>query len=164
MGRQKGCLNLPKVSVDSRFWDKVNKGSVDDCWEYLGRLNHDGYGQFDHHNTASVAHRFSWELSFGKIPDGIYVCHKCDNPSCVNPNHLFLGTQKDNMEDMVKKGRGADKRGRKNGKSVVNESIVREIRVLYSNGWSYQKIADNFGVSNGCVNHIINGRHWAWVK
>lgn len=83
-----------------RFWDKVDIKEPDDCWEWQAGFN-GRYGSFNN----GYAHRFSWELHNSKIPDGMYICHTCDNPKCVNPNHLFAGTQKDNMQDMVKKGR-----------------------------------------------------------
>lgn len=75
------------------------------CWEWIGNKSQNGYGQFSSRYFSTLAHRASWEIFVGPIPDGLYICHRCDNKSCVNPEHLFLGTQHDNMLDMVQKGR-----------------------------------------------------------
>jgi hypothetical protein len=83
------------------FWNKVNKTSG--CWIWTA-ANKDGYGRY---SNSGYAHRISWEMHFGKIPAGMFVCHKCDNPPCVNPDHLFLGTNQDNVNDMRAKGRGS---------------------------------------------------------
>lgn len=91
-------------TLEERFWEKVDK--TGDCWEWTGFKNRQGYGQFQvSTKNGQPAHRVSFELANGKIPDGMHVCHKCDNPPCVRPDHLFLGTPSDNMKDMVKKGR-----------------------------------------------------------
>jgi hypothetical protein len=99
----------PVRPIAIRFWEKVDKpGGADACWLWTGTPDVNGYGKlwwFDHTNKGKFAHRISWELHNGPIPDGLFVLHSCDNPPCVNPKHLFLGTQLDNMRDMVAKGR-----------------------------------------------------------
>jgi hypothetical protein len=87
-----------------RFWSKVDK--TGDCWIWKASLTHSGYGQFYHQGGPVRAHRLSYEMEYGPIPNGMYVLHSCDTPACVNPKHLSVGTQKDNLEDMKSKGRG----------------------------------------------------------
>lgn len=87
-----------------RFWSKVNIGAADACWPWLASTKN-GYGQINVGGEISYAHRLSYEFANGEIPSGLFVCHRCDNKSCVNPVHLFLGTQQDNMDDMIAKGR-----------------------------------------------------------
>mgnify|MGYP001614251477 CR=1 FL=1 len=116
------------VPLVDRFWAKVDKhGPVPEhcpelgpCWLWLGALNRDGYGDIartGRRGGRTKSHRYSWELHFGPIPTGKEVCHHCDNPPCPNPRHLFLGTQKDNIRDMLTKGRGGQLRGA-NGRYV----------------------------------------------
>ena len=89
-----------------RFWDKVAIAGPDDCWEWQASFHTTGYGQIKYNRKKWKAHRISWILTNGEIPNTLCVLHKCDNPKCVNPNHLFLGTLKENTQDMLKKNRG----------------------------------------------------------
>lgn len=89
----------------ARFWESVEKGPGDACWEWTGHANRSGYGRVTRRGRDLFAHRYSWELANGPIPDGLIVCHRCDNPPCVRPEHLFLGTHSDNMRDAQRKGR-----------------------------------------------------------
>lgn len=100
-----------KKSLEERFWSKVEKG--DGCWEWAACKNSTGYGRFRVNGHTEFAHRVSWTLAHGPIPDGLFVCHHCDNPSCVRSDHLFIGSHKDNLRDAVKKGRTAT--GDRNG-------------------------------------------------
>lgn len=97
-------------SFEDRFWSKVRKG--DGCWEWTAWINSNGYGEFTKDHKNLKASRVSWILTYGPIPDGLFVCHHCDNPPCVRPDHLFLGTPLDNMRDMIAKGRGAHQKRR----------------------------------------------------
>ena len=150
-----------------RFWIKVNKKGEDECWNWLGHKLPSGHGVFGIYKKRTYAHRFSWELHFGKIPKGLYVCHKCDNGSCVNPKHLFIGTQKENMQDMSKKGRGIHPeekraRGSKNGNSKLTEKEVKEIREKYIPfKITHKKLAQEYNVSEPTIKNILNRKVWA---
>ena len=96
------------------FWKKVKVGKDDECWEWLACKNKKGYGFFRVNWILRRAHRFAWTVTYGKIPEGLFVCHRCDNPGCCNPKHLFLGTNTDNMVDMISKGRASWQKGVQN--------------------------------------------------
>lgn len=139
------------------FWLKVNK--TDGCWNWSACRDKQGYGEFRFKMKKYKAHRFSWKVSFGDIPKGILVCHKCDNPSCVNPQHLFLGTQLDNIRDMVAKGRGFNRSGENNGMHKLSLVQVREIKKLYKSGKYLQKeLSDIFKVGQDHLSRIINNK------
>lgn len=139
-----------KPYVD-RFWEKVTK--TDDCWLWTGAGVR--YGSFRGPDKTTTAHRFSYELHHGPIENGAYVCHTCDNPKCVNPDHLFLGTQSDNLKDMTDKGRRWSK---------IDEEDVRIIRYLYERGVTYQKISEIFPICKTQVGNIIRGEKWGTVE
>lgn len=139
-----------------RFWSKVEKG--EDCWNWQGSGMTNGYGSFSIGRKTLSAHRFSYEIAHGEIPQGLYVCHRCDNRRCVNPKHLFLGTAKDNEADKVRKGRQAY--GEKNGCSKLTWQEVDEIRDLSSQGISQRKIATIYNVSQRAIWQVVNYRKW----
>lgn len=150
-----------------RFWGLVEKGV--DCWMWLGGL-WNGYGYFDgtpvpgNGKFRELAHRLAYTLAVGPIPEGLQVCHKCDVPTCVRPDHLFLGTQADNVADMRAKGRqryGNHKR-EANPNVKLSESDVEEIKRLYP-GTSQTKLAKQFGVAQAHVSRIILGKAWREV-
>jgi hypothetical protein len=89
----------------ARFWAKVDRSDPDGCWPWIGHRIRKGYGIHWAFNRKTVAHRRAYELTYGSIPDGLFVCHHCDNPPCCNPDHLFVGTNSDNMQDCIRKGR-----------------------------------------------------------
>lgn len=113
-------LRNNEINIDQRFWNKVNKQTIDGCWEWIGCKDRLGYGRLMYWGTLTLAHRFSWELHNKKIPKGLNVLHKCDNRKCVNPEHLWLGTHRDNMEDMVKKGRSGNR-------YTISRGVTREV-------------------------------------
>jgi len=133
-----------------KFWERVIKHGGGLCWEWTGSKDDKGYGFF----ADTRAHRFSYQLHFGEIPEGLCVCHECDNPSCCNPDHLFLGTHRDNMRDMVRKGRGKNR----NHVKLTLEQVV-EIRSM-AKKFTRAKIAARFGVCKSNINWIIKGVTW----
>lgn len=147
--------------LEERFWTKVRKGVS--CWEWVGCKDQLGYGQIKSSmNRKNLrAHRLSYELSKGKIPKGMIVCHSCDNPSCVNPEHLWLGTDKDNMEDMVNKGRTPSHSKEKNGNSRLVATDIEKIRSMYKTGeYKKNEIAKLFKISDVHAGRIISGQMW----
>lgn len=144
-----------------KFEEKFVK--TDFCWVWRGTTTTKGYGQFYCKEVGDVlAHRASYVIYKDKIPDGLNALHKCDNPLCVNPDHLFLGTQKDNIVDMIQKGRKVISHifGHKNPKSIFSESQVDEMRLLYSQGNRISEIHKIFGGSYQSVWSIIKGKTW----
>ena len=131
------------------------------CWIWDGCLNPDGYGNVIYKGKIQRAHRVMYELIKGKIPAGIFVLHKCDQPSCVNPDHLFLGTQKDNMADCVIKGRIAG--GSKCGRAKLTENKVREIRELLNAGYKFKVLAEMYSVVTSTISDIKMGKSWRSV-
>jgi DNA-binding transcriptional regulator YiaG len=138
----------PSARDLQRFWSKVDKsGGVDACWLWIAAKDKRGYGEIRWNNHMAIASRVAWELTNGSIPDCLCVCHHCDNPSCVNPSHLFLGTQKDNLSDCQKKGRRNWVRGEKHPSCKLSDKQVAEIRQLYATGEiSQPALAQRFGV------------------
>lgn len=159
------CSPMKGKTLLERFWLKVNK-SDDGCWEWNAVKNVKGYGQFSDRNyyaggKTRGAHRWSWEFTYGDIPDGLFVCHRCDNPGCVRPDHLFLGTNSDNQRDSVAKGR-AQRRGEQARHVKLNEMQVRVIRRL-EGVLSIKKIAKIFDTAPTNVWHIQKRQNWAHI-
>ena len=152
-------LEVKSRRVEQRFWSMVNK--TDSCWVWLGRPMKQGYGRLRVAGYTIKAHRFSYELANGPIPDGLLVCHSCDNRSCVRPDHLFVGTNDDNMADMARKGRSAQ--GERNTKARLEAGDVRSIRLRVKAGEKQARLAIEYGVARGTINHIVAGRTWGHV-
>lgn len=142
-----------------RFWSKVEKTGT--CWNWTAYTLR-GRGMFQFQGGMKYAPRVSWYLHYGEWPKE-YVLHKCDNPSCVNPDHLFLGSQDDNMKDMVKKRRQAYHRGEENGRCKTTLETVIEIKKLLKTGLKTSEIRD-MGHPYGLVRAIKSGKNWAHVE
>ena len=152
-----------KITTEKQFWDKVDKSG--DCWEWRGGIDGNGYGYLRDSGKMTRAHRFIYALMYGFIPEGLCICHHCDNPICVKPSHLFLGTHRDNMRDCIAKGRfrQPDNRGENNGKSKLDENDVHEIRRLRSLGIAPVLLAKRWGVGTRNVNLIISRETWKHI-
>lgn len=153
----------PREDPVKRFWAKVQKAGHDDCWEWTASKFVRGYGQFSLDRKNVKAHRVSYEMHTGNSPGELQVCHHCDNPGCVNPRHLFLGTALDNVRDQIAKNRRHDVRGTRNGAAKLDERKVMKIRKAFENGEYQKAIAKRFGVSQGHVSEIVNGEKWGWL-
>jgi hypothetical protein len=144
-----------------RFWKNVSKS--DPCWNWTGNKYKDGYGQFSIGYKKYRAHRLSYELHIGDVPEGIYVLHTCDNRVCINPLHLFLGTASDNSRDAFKKGRLIPpvSNGQLNGRAKLTRADVDRIRALYATGiYTQVGLALTYGVSKSTISHIILRYIW----
>lgn len=181
-----GCY--PRKSLVERFWSRVDMtAGPDGCWLWLGGTGSRGYGHiYSKELGRQLAHRIAYKLCLSPIPEGLLVCHHCDNPSCVNPAHLFLGTPKDNSCDMVSKGRDlahahpdklarGDRHGSRTHPEAIpygeqhhnakcTEALVREVRALYAEGGISQSvIARRYGMNPRTLTDIIRRRSWKHV-
>lgn len=144
-----------------RFWSKVNRtDNPDECWNWTAATNEKGYGLIAVDRRMIRAHRISYELNSGSDPGDLNVLHSCDNPGCVNPAHLFLGTQLDNMIDKTKKGRGNQPKGEQHGRSLFTAKQVEEIRELHRSGMSLRKIGAKVGAHFNTIRDIVTRRHY----
>lgn len=149
----------------SRFWSKVRIASMG-CWEWLGAKNRQGYGSVGvGGGRTALAHRVAWEIDGGPIPLGLLVRHKCDNPACVRPAHLLIGTQKQNMADMYRRGRGRKRglSGSQNPNAKLNESAVRQLRDAAESGEPLRRIAERLNVSPATAHLIATRKTWRHV-
>lgn len=146
----------------NRFWEKVNKDG--DCWNWTAATRSTGYGCLKVARRLISAHRFSFVLHFGDVPEGKIVCHSCDNRLCVRPEHLFAGTPHANVVDMDSKGRSNRPHGEKCGASKLTEVKVEEFFFLRSMGFSNRKIAALAGVNPSTVNSVMSGKTWKHVS
>lgn len=161
-------LGRPRKGISERFWPKVKIATYppDACWEWVGAKNSNGYGHIGDRGSHKKAHRVSWEIHNGPIPSGSLCLHKCDNKSCVNPSHLYIGNHSDNAKDMIERGGQTfnPPLGSKHWASKLNEENALEIRRLYSEGsTTYLELSTKFNVSPESVRDVIKGITWRHV-
>lgn len=162
-------MGIGRPEVD--FWSHVLVRGEDECWPWLNYKNKDGYGRCRRKGTLYLAHRIAYSLTFGGIelaaPKDLknsdqFVLHSCDNPSCCNPKHLYLGTQKQNTQDCIAKNRRANIFGEANPAALFTEEEIKEIKLRYTTapypGISQATLAENYGVSRMCINRILIGK------
>jgi hypothetical protein len=160
------------------FWSRVDMtGGMFECWEWTATRDSHGYGKFWWGEKMTGSHRVSWEITNGVVPDGLFVLHKCDNPPCVNPSHLWLGTKKDNSEDCVRKGRSPRGErqgmnthpecrviGERNGSHKLTEQQVVEIRSRYAQGNVTQtELGIEFNVTKSLIWCIVHNKAWRYI-
>jgi hypothetical protein len=161
-----------------RFWSKVNKNGptpshmqhLGPCWVWIGSSDGKGYGGIrdaGRRGRLLKAHRVSWSMHSGRLTDWMIVCHRCDNPACVRPEHLFVGTQRDNVLDAVSKGRTPAKmypervvRGERHRSAKLTQAQVDEIRSLHGEGVRQVELAKRFGVTQANISSLLNGKSW----
>lgn len=152
------------LTLEQRFTRQFERGTRDDCWPWLGAHNEHGYGRIVRSSKpkrVEYAHRLSWELHRGPIPDGMCVLHKCDNPPCVNPAHLRLGDRTMNAADRTLRNRVP--RGSKVRWALLTEATVLKARARRAGGESLASIARDMGINYGTVRSAISGKTWGWL-
>jgi len=164
-GDSRSCGCSQKRDTPEEFWAKADVRSPSECWEWQ-RAGGDGYGRVTWLGELRLAHRVAWELIHGPVPNGLCVLHRCDNPPCVNPSHLFPGTKSDNAVDCARKGRHVaqiapeTRRGSRNGRARLRELQVIGIMARWLQGVSQLQVAREFGVTRWQVGSIVRGDHW----
>lgn len=157
----------PSITIDpkKRIMDGCDSSNgPNSCWNWTKSCFSDGYGQISLERKNWKAHRLSWTLFNGPIPEGKYVCHKCDNKKCINPRHMFLGTHKDNMDDMRSKGRDNFAKGERTGSAKLTEKQVLEIRDLWATGnWRIVDLCRKYNMTHVPIMCIVNRKTWKHI-
>lgn len=146
-------------SLEERFWKSVDVRQEHECWNWLACKDYDGYGVITLKHRPLRTNRVSWMIHFGEIPEGLCVCHTCDNPCCVNPSHLFLGTHGDNAKDRERKGRRKIKYGDDNPNTKFSSVAIKSVLDQYETGqYTQKKLSEMSGISRSHLCAIIHGR------
>lgn len=153
------------LTLEERFWNKVKKGKLRECWPWTAATDKDGYGIFGTESTtAAKAHRVAYQLKYGVDPGLLKVLHRCDNPPCVNPRHLYMGTPMDNMQDKIMRGRERYIRGEECHTAKLTAVQVQAIRKHHAEGMSSGLLANTFGVTRDNVYLIVKGKTWKHIQ
>jgi len=154
---------MSRKIIEERFWEKVDKSEK--CWNWTAGATGKGYGAFRVNGKMRGSHQVSYEFAYGSIPAGLFVCHHCDNPLCVNPSHLFLGTNQDNVNDRDRKGRANQAHGENHVKAKLTEDKVKRIRYEYSRGnTTMTQLAEKYKVGHTTIFDTIHAETWKKVK
>jgi hypothetical protein len=150
------CANTYRITVkrQENFWERVQKTPT--CWLWTAGTDKDGYGKL----RRTKAHRIAWEMQYGPIPEGLMVCHHCDNPRCVRHDHLFLGTNSDNQRDAIQKGRKVILRGEACSWARLQSTDIVPIFELAIQGISQRVIAQAYGVSQTSISDVLRRKRW----
>lgn len=153
-------LTKNMANLRKRFWDKVDRGNPDECWEWTASTNIHGYGQIwvEDLGRQQTASRVSYQLEYGDVPEDKVVCHTCDNPPCVNPNHLFVGSYSENFQDVSDKGNYPDRRGTNSKDAGLTEQEVKEIR--NDNKRTYREMAKDYDTNMCTIGEIVRGESY----
>jgi hypothetical protein len=166
----KDCINPLHIiwTREEKFWSNVEiKDDCNACWEWKSVSGTSKYAVTKFNGKDEAVHRIAYRLSFSDFPRELQVCHKCDNPPCCNPFHLFLGTFQDNVDDRERKGRNKlpHSLGEDHGNHKLTEKNVKEIRELYqTTSHNYRTLSEIYGVTFGAIRNVIKGRTWGWLK
>lgn len=163
------AMHRTESELKHDFWKRVKVGKEDDCWPWTGANDcQRGYGVVWNNGRKWKTHRYAYFVTNGGIPFGLLVCHRCDNPPCCNPNHLFLGTCRDNNNDMLQKGRANRERGEARYNARLKEEDVRQIRARYQKrkvgGMGIDRLAEIYGVGRTMIQAIVTRKRWAHVN
>lgn len=159
IARRRATIQSRKRPFEEVFWSRVAK--TDGCWEWTAGRIPSGYGSSYYQKQRQPAHRVAWQLTNGPIPLGMFVCHRCDNPPCVRPDHLFLGTPADNSADRDRKGRANPPMGERLSNLTVLD--VLSIREMHGLGATVIELGRGFGLSPAAIRHIVRYRTWRHV-
>lgn len=155
---------MTRKNTDNDFWKKVRAGKSRECWEWMAGKMSRGYGTFSFQGTNRLAHRLAYKFTHGSIPKGKYIIHSCDNKSCCNPAHLRAGTQKDNMRDMIERGRANKAKGEESGMSKLSEVDVKKIRKLYATEkLTLTSLGKRFNVNHTNIHLIVTRSTWKHI-
>ena len=152
----------PHIPFEYRFQTSIRK-EENGCWTWTSCVNTYGYGETAYKGKQYLAHRLSYEFCKGPIPEGLFVCHSCDNPACINPDHLWVGTHTDNMRDKLRKGRGNMPFGSNHWGVKLTEDLVRKIRSLHSSGTRIKEIMELTNLGRSVISSVVTRRSWRHV-